>query len=236
MLILDVPQSGSVAGVTSSRNRFGQYRRTRATPVQPRSPKQTDNRSLLTAGSSAWRTLSDVSRTAWNDYAAQILRSGRLGSSYNPTGAGLFSGAFIQNPGATINDPPSVLPTYVLVVNSIAYVDPTPGPEALNVTILTTSADNLMLAETSGPVSPGVTSAAAVRRWRSLPETAGNIRAMRYAMTASPVDIIAEYKFLFPSPTTGQTIWFRFREAFNDGINSVFITNKSYVTFRLIVP
>ena len=35
MKILDVPQSGSLGGQTSSHNRAGQYRRARRSPVQP---------------------------------------------------------------------------------------------------------------------------------------------------------------------------------------------------------
>jgi len=235
MLILDVPQSGSVAGVTSSRNRFGQYRRTRAVPVQPRTPKQTVNRALLTAGSSAWRTLSDPSRTAWNDYAIQIIRTGRLGSSYNPTGAALFSGAFVLNPGTVINDPPSALPTYVLSISGMTYTDPTPGPEALTVDIGTTSLDNTFIIETSGPLSPGVTSAAAVRRWRTLPSAADNLLPNRFNMSASPVALLTQYKYLFPSPVSGNTIWFRFREVFNDGVSSASITNTLFQTFRLVI-
>lgn len=235
MKYLGDPRSGSQAGTTASRNRFGQYFRTRAMPVQPRTPKQTRIRGLLTVSSSQWRTLSDASRTAWNDYAAQILRSGSLGSSYSPTGQSLFSATQILSVGATVNDPPTVLPTYVMSVDNMTYVDSTPGPEALNIFIDTTSADNEMLVETSGPVSPGVTSAAAVRRWRSLPVTAANVNIQRFAMTASPIDVIAEYKFLFPSPVPGQVIWFRFREVFFDGVNNAGIVNKFFQTFRLLI-
>lgn len=235
MLILDVPQSGSVAGVTSSRNRFGQYRRTRAIPVQPRTPKQTINRGYLTIGSSAWRGLSDANRTAWNDYAEQIIRAGRLGSSYSPTGASLFSGAFILFPTGVIAAPPSTLPTYVLSLQGIAYVDPTPGPEALNITIDFTSADNQMLVETSGPVSPGITSAAAVRRWRTLPTGSDNIAPQRYGMATATTDVLAEYNNLFPSPTTGQVIWFRIKEIFFDGVGDAGVTNTLFQTYRLVV-
>lgn len=235
MKILDVPQSGSVAGVTASRNRFGQYRRTRAIPVQPRSPKQTYVRGQLTIGSSAWRTLSDPSRTAWNDYAAQITRSDGLGSGYSPTGASLYAATAILAPGLTVNDPPNVLPTYVLGVLLVSYTDPTPGPEALDVTLDTTSPDNQVLIETSGPVSPGITSAAAVRRWRSLPDSAANLAANRFSMAATPLSILTEYKRLYPSPVPGQSIWFRFTEIFFDGVNNAGITNHQHATYRLIV-
>lgn len=235
MKYLGDPRSGSQAGTTASRNRFGQYFRTRAIPVQPRTPKQTNNRAQLTIGSSAWRTLSDPGRTAWNDYATQILRSGSLGSSYTPTGASLFTGAFILNTGGVINDPPTTLPTYVLSLNGITYVDPTPGPEALTMDIGVGSADNTLLVETSGPVSPGITSAAAVRRWRSLPTSATNLQKNQFAFTSSPVAILTQYKFLFPSPASGQSIWFRVREIFYDGVGNAGITNTLFQTFRLVI-
>lgn len=235
MKILDTPRSGSVAGVTASRNRFGQYYRTRAIPVQPRTPKQTGNRARFTAGSSAWRGLTDTNRTGWNDYAEQITRSGSLGSSYSPTGAQLFTGSSILAL-APVSVPPSSLPDYVLGIQDMTYVDPTPGPEALTVTLTTTSVNNTMILETSGPVSPGVTSAAAVRRWRSLPITAGNLAPEQFAMSPSPAPILANYKFLFPSPLPGNVIWFRFREVFYGAPGDAPITNRQTITFRLIIP
>lgn len=237
MKILTAPQSGSQAGTTASRNRFGQYLRTRAMPVQPRTPKQTFNRALLTGSSSTWRTLSAVTQTAWNDYAAQITRSDSLGQNYQPTGAELFVAAVVcSGSSGFASDPPSVLPTYVLQVSSVAYVDPTPGPEALNVGIVVTSANNLVKIETSGPISGGITSAAAVRRWFSLPDGAANLQALQFPMSASPIDAITAYKRLFPSPVTGNNIWFRFTEIFFDGSSAAGVTNTLKQTYRLVVP
>lgn len=236
MKILTDPRSGSYQGITSSRNRFGQYVRTRATPVQPRTPKATANRAQLTAGSSAWRLLTDPQRTAWNDYAAQLSRTDSLGSSYSPTGASIYTAASIIGLAAgSVTDPPLVLPSYVLAVDSMDYVDATPGPEALTVTVSVTSADNLFVAETSGPVSPGITSAASVRRWRSLPANAANNMLNNFSFSANPVSLLTNYKYLFPSPLPGQSIWFRFRELFIDPTNAVGVVNHLYQTFRLVI-
>src|SRR5439155_109028 len=86
MKILDVPQSGSVAGVTSSRNRFGQYRRTRATPVNPNSTFQGAVRARLSVNSAAWRALTAAQRAGWNDLAASMTRTDSLGQTYSLTG------------------------------------------------------------------------------------------------------------------------------------------------------
>lgn len=236
MKILTDPRSGSYQGLTSSRNRFGQYVRTRATPVQPRTPKATQNRAQLTVAASLWRTLTDAQRTGWNDYAAQISRTDSLGSGYTPTGASLFTGC--NTAGQSVGsffDPPLALPSYELAVDSMTYTDPTPGPEALTLQLATTSADNLFIAETSGPVSPGLTSAAAVRRWRTLPSAATNMRAELYSFSANPVALLTQYKFLFPSPLPGQIIWFRFRELFVDPTTTCPVVNTLTQTYRLVI-
>lgn len=235
MKILTAPQSGSQAGTTASRNRFGQYLRSRAIPVQPRTPKQTLNRANFTLGSNGWRQLTDTQRTAWNDYAAQISRSDSLGSQYQPTGAELYTGALVTNPGLAVTDPPATLPIYVLAVDTITYVDPAPGPEAFGVTVSFTSPDNSVLIETSGPLSPGVTSAASIRKWNSLPNSDINRQAMLFSLAASPIDFLTQYKRLFPSPSSGQVIWFRFREIFTDASNAG-IVNKNLQTYRFVVP
>lgn len=205
-------------------------------PVQPRTPKQTHMRSFFTSASSAWRALTSAQQTAWNNYAAQLAYSDSLGSSYSPTGQEVFVSSSVAGQNVTLTVPPSVLPTYILTVTGMSYVDPTPGPEALSATLDITSADNTALIETSGPVSPGITSAAAVRRWRSLPVTADNLAPEQFDLSASPVDLLANYKFLFPSPPSGSVIWFRFREAFLEAGGSVPIANKLFQTFRLVVP
>lgn len=236
MKVLTAPQSGSQAGTTASRNRFGQYLRTRAIPVQPRTPKQTSLRAAFTSASSLWRTLSDAQRTAWNDYAAQLSRTDSLGSSYSPTGAGLFTGSSTLDPISNISTPPTIPPSWYLYVTGLTYTDPTPGPEAFEVAINTTDANNKVIIETSGPVSAGVTSAAAVRQWRSLPASALNLSANQFSMAANPIPMLSQYTSLFPSPVSGQTIWFRFNEIFFESGSNAGIKTSSRQTLRFVVP
>jgi hypothetical protein len=86
MKILDVPRSGSYQGVTSSRNRFGQYVRSRATPVNPNSSFQGQARARLSAFAAAWRQLTDVQRVGWESLGAQMQRTDSLGSVYTLNG------------------------------------------------------------------------------------------------------------------------------------------------------
>src|SRR5437016_5052210 len=86
MKILDVPRSGSYAGLTSSRNRNGQYVRTRATPVNPRSTAQVSTRTRQTVNAAAWRGLTAGQRAGWSDLGLSMTRTDALGQSYNLTG------------------------------------------------------------------------------------------------------------------------------------------------------
>jgi hypothetical protein len=84
--ILDLPRSGSYAGVTSSRNRFGQYLRARATPVQPRSAAQLAVRAHQSTNAAAWRALTATQRDGWLSLGLQMIRTDSLGQSYTLTG------------------------------------------------------------------------------------------------------------------------------------------------------
>jgi len=92
MKINDVPQSGSVQGVTSSRNRSGQYRRTRAIPVNPNTGAQSTVRSVLATLAAAWRTLTDEQQTGWEQYAQAHPRVNPLGTTYVLTGMQAYVG------------------------------------------------------------------------------------------------------------------------------------------------
>jgi hypothetical protein len=77
---------GSVNGVTYARNRFGQYARAKASPVQPRTPAQTERRAQLTVLSQRWRTLDESIRAEWRALADELTRSDTLGLTYRLTG------------------------------------------------------------------------------------------------------------------------------------------------------
>jgi len=86
MKFLDVPRSGSFAGITSSRNRFGQYVRTRATPVNPSSSAQGVVRARMTTNAAAWRGLTAGQRAGWTSLGGQIARTDALGQAYTLNG------------------------------------------------------------------------------------------------------------------------------------------------------
>lgn len=83
--------SGSVAGTTYSRNRFGPYIRNRAVPVNPSTASQAAVRSRFGAQSAAWRALTTSQRDQWDTQAPLIELVDTLGQSYTPSGAQFYA-------------------------------------------------------------------------------------------------------------------------------------------------
>jgi hypothetical protein len=77
---------GSVNGVTYARNRYGLYARSKASPVQPRTPAQSERRAQLTVLSQRWRTLPESNRAEWRALADELTRSDALGLTYRLSG------------------------------------------------------------------------------------------------------------------------------------------------------
>lgn len=82
--------SGSQAGTTFSRNRYGAYTRTRAFPVNPSTTFQEAVRSYLSVLSQAWRNVTDANKKAWAIWALEHPVTDRLGQKQSLTGAAAY--------------------------------------------------------------------------------------------------------------------------------------------------
>lgn len=83
--------SGSIGGVTASRNRGGAYFRGRAIPTNPNTPQQQAIRSAMSQLASLWAsTLTQVQREGWDTYALNVLLPNALGDMINIGGVGMF--------------------------------------------------------------------------------------------------------------------------------------------------
>lgn len=156
MKILDVPQSGSVGGVVSSRNRSGQYRRTRAIPTQPRTTAQLNQRSRLSTQSAAWRGLSAANISSWNAFALSFTVRNSLGSSINLTGHQAFikvNTVLLLNGEAVVTAPPP-LPTFV--ANTITGITATASTHTVSIAGTAPATGTDMMIYVSGQKSPGV--------------------------------------------------------------------------------
>jgi len=86
-----IEMSGSIAGTTHARNRFGNYVRARTKPVNPKSALQDGIRDALSYLTNQWSSiLTAGQRGAWNTYAAAIAMKNRLGETIYLTGFNHF--------------------------------------------------------------------------------------------------------------------------------------------------
>lgn len=102
-----VQMSGSIAGTTHARNRFGNYARARTKPINPNSALQVAIRSSLAYLTQYWHdTLEAADRIGWATYAAAIAMKNRLGEVTYLTGFNHFlrSNIIRQVLGLTIID------------------------------------------------------------------------------------------------------------------------------------
>lgn len=197
MKLLDVPQSGSMAGTTSSRNRYGQYRRTRATPVNPNSTAQGLVRARMSANAAAWRVLTAAQRAGWADLGASMSRTDALGQSYTLNGFGAYCS--VNNNKAQAGD--------ALVSDAPALITPS---TVLTVTItLTAAALSIAYTPTPMPAATRITTFASPQRSAGRSFEA-DIRFIQIsaAAAASPVNAYAAYVAKFGLPVVGNRVFF----------------------------
>jgi len=86
-----VQMSGSIAGSTFARNRFGNYTRARTKPVNPKSSRQIEVRGALAYLTEYWQeTLTRNQREDWMDYASNVAMKNKLGETIKLTGFNHF--------------------------------------------------------------------------------------------------------------------------------------------------
>ena len=82
-----IQMSGSIAGNTFARNRFGNYARARTKPINPKSANQVLVRAVMANLTTRWaQTLTAVQRAAWNLYGTNVNMLNRLGETIHLTG------------------------------------------------------------------------------------------------------------------------------------------------------
>lgn len=83
--------SGSIGGLTLSRNRYGMYMRGKGLPVNPNTPLQQAIRAIFQSLSVAWNGELDADeRDAWNAYAESCVWTDVLGEPVKLTGQSMF--------------------------------------------------------------------------------------------------------------------------------------------------
>ena len=196
MKVLDVPSSGSVAGTTHSRNRFGQYVRTRAIPVNPNTGFQGTVRGRLATNSAAWRAITAAQRAGWTDLAGGFTRTNSLGQTYNMTGFMCYcscNGNNLAAGNAAVPDAPALV-----------------TPSTILTAVVTLTAAAFSIAYTPTPLAAGQRLFTYVSLQRSAGRAfEGDFRllAISAAAAASPANVYAAYVARFGVPILGNRIF-----------------------------
>lgn len=109
-----IQASGSIAGNTFARNRFGNYARARTKPINPKSARQCGARINIMYLAEQWREspMDDAKRQAWETYAKGVDWLNRLSETVKLTGFNHFirsNAALIAAGGSlVINGPPDI--------------------------------------------------------------------------------------------------------------------------------
>jgi hypothetical protein len=195
--------SGSIGGLTGSHNRGGLYLRARRVPTNPNTNYQITARSNLASISSAWGSLTDAQRTAWNLYASNVPVINALGDSIFLSGqqwyvkcntVRMLAGQAIEDDGPT---------TFALAdLTQPTFTDAATGPELLTIGF---NAGDQWAQESGGglnvqvsrPQGPGITFFRGP--WRYVDTIDGNPSAPTSPETMTPSYTI----------TAGQKLWIR---------------------------
>jgi len=127
---LTTSASGSIDGMTASRNRGGRYLRARAIPTDPNTVRQQTMRAIMGQLVDRWtNTLTQVQRDAWNLFGANVPVLDALGDPINLSGQQWYVKAnSIRQQAITelastitlVDDGPTV---FALTANPVATVD-----------------------------------------------------------------------------------------------------------------
>lgn len=81
---------GKIAGTVFSRNRGGSVMRTKVTPINRRTERQQNARSIFGSNASGWRELSEGQRAGWNEATRDYPRTDVFGNTRFLSGQQLF--------------------------------------------------------------------------------------------------------------------------------------------------
>lgn len=196
MKFLGEARSGSYQGITSSRNRFGQYVRNRSIPVNPNSTAQTAVRARMSNNAAAWRALTSIQMEGWISLGASITRNDALGQTYTLTGFAAY--CMINNNNAAAGN--------ALVATAPALVD----PGTLLTAVLTLTAATMSVAYTTTPLAAGVrlfTYASPQRSAGRSFEADYRLIAVSAAAAASPANVFTAYQARLGTPVTGNKVF-----------------------------
>lgn len=204
--------SGSIGGITYSRNRGGMYTRARALPVNPSTLRQQAVRSHMASLTNRWvDTLTPAQRISWDSYAENVLLPDRLGEPRNVGGLGMYirSNLVRRQAGLPIvDDAPTIfdLGEYTPIDTPTASDAPLLGFAFTSADEWANEDDAAMLVYGGRPVNP------TVNYYKGPWRYAGKIEGDAITPPSSPGSATSAFTL-----TTGQKVFFRVQVSRADG-------------------
>lgn len=219
--LLATEMSGSIAGITASHGRCGQYFRARAIPVNKKSVYQTAIRAWIASLASAWvSTLTAVQRSEWNTYGDAVSVIDRLGAQRKLTGLNWFVAMNIprlQAGGARLDTAPTVLTMAAATPPTIVSATASTDVISLgftNTDLWATQVGGKLLVYTAQPTNPSQLTAQTSYQYT------GNV-AGAVTPPTSPLPFTNRWGI-----SVGQRIWIQTRAIQTDGrISAPFVTS-----------
>lgn len=209
--------SGSIGGITASRNKGGSYLKTRAVPINPNTTRQQATRAALAAFASNWTALlSAAQRDQWNVYAATHTIKDALGQDIYINGIAWYiaHNSKLYDAGfSTILVPPATV-----------------TPIALS----TASVDISAIATAYVTFTPALFANHAIQLWATLPGTPGQTPNLNQARLVgySPVDQVSPWAAALPfNVQVGQQVTFYIGQMDDLGQVSVMIVARDIADY-----
>jgi len=211
--------SGSVGGMTASRNRGGMYFRARAIPTDPKSALQLERRTSLAVAAAAWGALSEEQRDSWNLYGLNVTMKNALGDPIQLSG---------QQHWLRFQT------AYLLTNTAVTLTAASPGfslPDAPNITTAAATNDDqvtVTLGAASGTWASNTTSrllvfvSRAVEATQTAPASHFRFAGSVAGAATPPASFAFDYTTIWGvSYTLGQRIWLRFRVITTNALSPV---------------
>lgn len=188
---------GKIGGHVASKNGAGAYLRTKVTPTNPQTERQSFVRALFAAITTAWSGLTASQITAWNEAVADWTSTNVFGDLKKPSGKALFQRLNNQAqiagfPAFTAVPPKVALPDAVVTAAPIGIAATT-----LALTGMDTAATTRVMVFASPAVSNGTTNVKS--KMRMIYSQLGS--------TYSATDAFDAYADKFGTPVLGQKIF-----------------------------
>lgn len=235
--------SGKLNGNVFSKNKGGNYVRSRGTVLNPSTSAQNFVRSIFGSISQYWRDLTDAQRAGWNGATVNFPYQNRLGDSKTYTGKSLFqklNGELLNIGGAIMEDPPN--PQDVIGLSGIGNalgitLDGVDSAFSFSYALAQelTDAQTIVL-EATPPLSVGVTSSPK-NQFRKLDitldqtATATTVDSNDFGTGATGnVQIFNAYTDKFGTPPAGSKVFIRLKAVNPVGQASPYFSQSAIVT------